>query len=577
LRLLILGKTRVRTFWLPAAGELTVGRGDESDVQVDDESVSRNHVVLRVGDSASVEDRGSLNGTFVRGERIKPFEPVAIPVGEVFLVGSVSLALHRAVVAEGTRRIWPHGYFEGRLEEECERSKRSGVSFCVLRVRCATAADELAQETLSSLLRPYDVVGCYGPHEYEVLLADSTRPGGDAVVARLGDALRGAGGEASVGLASFPGDGSNAYELIDNASPDAAARAVSSPIAPPPVVEPMAQLDSVIGQVAASTINVLILGETGVGKEVMAERIHRLSPRSEQPLLRLSCAALPESLLESELFGHRRGAFTGAVDHKQGLLASAHGGTVFLDEIGELPMSVQVKLLRVLEERKVLPLGSVAPVSIDVRFIAATNRELEAEVERGAFRKDLYYRLNGFSFVIPPLRDRVGEIEALATHFAAEASKRAGRDRPPAIAAAAMEKLVSYRWPGNIRELRNAIERAVVLCGDGAIDPEQLPIEKMNIALRIRRTGRRPAPPLPAALASSGAVPPAVDEDETIPVALKRNAESIERRRIVDALDRTAGNQTSAAKLLGISRRTLVSRLTRYGLPRPRKGRKHRS
>src|SRR6185503_6105666 len=182
--------------------------------------------------------------------------------------------------------------------------------------------------------------------------------------------------------------------------------------------EGMPQLHRLVERIARGTINVLILGETGAGKEVLAERVQRLSPRARWPFLRLNCAALSETLLESELFGHERGAFTGAVTAKPGLLETAEGGTVFLDEAGELPMSIQVKLLRVIEERQVLRVGGLKPRPIDVRFIAATNRDLEVEVARGAFRQDLFFRLNGVTLVVPPLRDRVSEIEALARLFA---------------------------------------------------------------------------------------------------------------------------------------------------------------
>jgi DNA-binding NtrC family response regulator len=291
-------------------------------------------------------------------------------------------------------------------------------------------------------------------------------------------------------------------------------------------------------RVANATINVLILGETGVGKEVTAENLHRLSPRVDRPLLRLNCAALPEALLESELFGHERGAFTGAVQAKPGLITNADGGTVFLDEVGELPLSMQAKLLRVIDAREVLPLGALKPRPIDVRILAATNRNLEAEVEAGRFRRDLYFRLNGISIEVPPLRARKDEIEPLARLFLERAAGGASVKLHPD----AVEALRNHSFPGNIRELRNLIERAFILSGGRIITREHLP----------------------------GALEPApFDGGETAPRAARPVDE--EHARLLEALERANGNQTRAAKLLGVSRRTLVTRLDKYNVPRPRR------
>jgi two-component system response regulator AtoC len=316
-----------------------------------------------------------------------------------------------------------------------------------------------------------------------------------------------------------------------------------------PIREPsaaMRELHALVRRVAPGTISVLITGETGVGKEVLAQAVHCASRRASRPFLQLNCAALTETLLESELFGHERGSFTGATAAKQGLLETADGGTVFLDEIGELPMSTQVKLLRVLEERVVLPVGGLRPRPIDVRFIAATNRDLEAEIARGAFREDLYFRLNGVSLAIPPLRERVDEIAELAGAFIATAWCMLGRDdAPPVLSGAALALLESYAWPGNIRELRNFVERAVLLCAAGAIGPEHLPTD------RIRAHANR----------------------RSLQETVKREVELVEKQQILAALDYCAGNQTHAAKLLGISRATLVNRLNAYAIKRPRKPR----
>jgi transcriptional regulator with GAF, ATPase, and Fis domain len=313
----------------------------------------------------------------------------------------------------------------------------------------------------------------------------------------------------------------------------------------------------------ASSVNVLILGETGVGKEVVAKEVHRRSPRAAKPFLGLNCAAFTETLLESELFGHEKGSFTGADQAKPGLFETADGGTLFLDEVGELPATFQAKLLRVIEEKKVRRVGGLVPRPIDVRLLAATNRDLEREVARGSFRGDLYYRLDGFRLVVPPLRERVEEIEPLARHYAALFCREVGMPAPE-IAPDAADLLRAHEWPGNVRELKNVIQRAVLLSAGGPITVDRLP----------ERKRARPAAPEPGAATGAN---PLVDHAKTarLPALLldekRETVESLERRRIHAALEECAGNQTRAAKLLGISRRGLCIKLEKYGLPRPRK------
>ncbi len=304
---------------------------------------------------------------------------------------------------------------------------------------------------------------------------------------------------------------------------------------------------------ARSNISILLLGETGVGKEVLARAIHAHSPRSKGPFIAINCAAIAESLLESELFGSEKGAFTGSTSARAGLFEAAEGGTVFLDEIGELPLPVQAKLLRVLEERAVTRLGSTRPRPIDVRFVAATNRDPEIDVRQGRFRQDLYYRLNGISFVIPPLRDRPQEIELLAKLFLTAACRGIDRAEGLEISAEARDLLRRHTWPGNVRELRNVVERAAVLCVGAAVLPEHLPPSLLG-AVRARGT-QRPGP-----IAGPGE-----------PGDLQAEMKSIERSRIVEALERCHGNQSEAARQLGMPRRTLVSRLGEFGISRPRK------
>jgi two-component system, NtrC family, response regulator AtoC len=326
----------------------------------------------------------------------------------------------------------------------------------------------------------------------------------------------------------------------------------------------MLQLYRMATSVAAGNISVLLIGETGTGKEVLAEAIHLNSPRRTKPLLRLNCAALSETLLESELFGHEKGAFTGATTAKLGLLETAQGGTVFLDEIGEMPPGLQAKLLRVLEDRVVMRVGGLRERPIDARFISATNRNIGAESERNRFRRDLYYRLNGATLQIPPLRERQREIEPLARLFLDKVALEMGRPTPH-ISPAALDRLLAHRWPGNVRELRNVMERAALLCDDQLL-PEHLPEPPATAELV-------PDPPLPTShLLTSVELGAAVGgHAQVVPPPPPESPEDAELSRILQALERCAGNQTQAARLLGISRGTLVSRLDIYRVPRPRK------
>jgi two-component system response regulator AtoC len=303
------------------------------------------------------------------------------------------------------------------------------------------------------------------------------------------------------------------------------------------------ELDAVARLVAAGQISVLLIGETGSGKEVFAEAIHRGSPRASGPFLRLNCAALSETLLESELFGHERGAFTGATQMKLGLLESANGGTVFLDEIGEMPAALQAKLLRVIEQRSVMRVGGLRCKPIDVRFVSATNRDLEAEVEQGRFRRDLYYRINGAVLAIPPLRERRSEILPLARLFLKRAAQELGRESEPEISDGAMQRLLQHSWPGNVRELRNVMERAILLSARDAIGEEHLAMDPPKalascLHLAVRKATGKPS-------------------DEALQILL--------------ALNQCAGNQTAAARMLGMPRQRLIRRIIEYRISRPKK------
>jgi two-component system response regulator HydG len=320
---------------------------------------------------------------------------------------------------------------------------------------------------------------------------------------------------------------------------------------------PMVQLISLAERVAASDATVLIVGESGTGKELLARTLHRLGPRADGPFVAFDCSALAPSLLEAELFGHEKGAFTGAVKARRGLFREAHGGTIFLDEIGDVAPAVQNKLLRVLQEREIKPVGGDQVVKVDVRVVAATNKDLKAMVARGEFREDLYWRLAVVPIQVPPLRERREDIPLLAAYILARragAAKSSAGDAgryPTRISANAMARLCAYHWPGNIRELENVLSRAAILCDGETIRSEDLDLAGLSVG----------APPGPAPAAPSGA---AVSPGRSLKRMVDDAVRAVERQAILDALERAGGSPTKAAALLGISRASIYNKLKEY-------------
>lgn len=304
----------------------------------------------------------------------------------------------------------------------------------------------------------------------------------------------------------------------------------------------MQEIYKIVDAVSQNKSNVLISGENGTGKELIARTIHSRGPLAVQPFLAINCGALSETLLESQLFGHRKGAFTGAIEDHEGVFLAAAGGTLFLDEVAEIPLALQVKFLRAIQEREVTPLGSTRAVPVDVRLIAATNRDLDRAVADGSFRSDLFYRLNVVPIHIPPLRERRDDIVPLVEHFIAEFSRVYGVEAKQ-VSEDAMRRLVRYSWPGNIRELQNAIERAFALSSSPSIGLEDLP-----------------AAVLRATEADSDSDRPRVSGGEPLPL------EEIERRNIAAALKHAGGNKNEAARILGIDRQRLYRKLQKYGM-----------
>ena len=302
----------------------------------------------------------------------------------------------------------------------------------------------------------------------------------------------------------------------------------------------MQKVYDLLERVADSEASVLVTGESGTGKELVARALHDRGPRRGGPFVAVNCSAVPENLLESELFGHSKGAFTDARSDRLGLFSQAHGGTLFLDEIGEIPLLVQPKLLRALEERKVRPVGSNLEVDFDVRIVAATNRDLEAAVEEQRFREDLYFRINVIHVDLPPLRSRGTDVLTLAQHFLGRYALQAGKD-VRGISPSAAQRLCDYEWPGNVRELRNCMERAVALTRFIDIDVEDLP----ERVAKYRR---------------SHVVVASDDPSELVPM------EEVERRYIMRVVEAVGGNKTTASKILGLDRKTLYRKLERYKL-----------
>ena len=539
---------------LVAGHEVTFGRSRGATVSVDHEQVSRMHTrVKRDGDVVTVEDLGSRNGTRVNGVRIAGVTELS--PGDELAIGPVTAVLGRSTRLPRGRSVADAEVFEERLGAELDRAVRYHRPVAVAMARI-DGGDEMV-ERVAAAVRRMDVAAEFGGDEIALLLPERGRDDAVRELTRIVADVGAAGGVASFGVAVAPADGTTVDAVISEAraalrgarpgevmasAPPAADDGVDALVLDPA----MKRLYEMLGRIAATPMTVLVYGETGVGKELVAETVHRKSARREHPLIKLNCASLPENLLESELFGHERGAFTGAERRKVGFFEAASGGTLFLDEIGEMPTALQAKLLRVLERKVVTRVGGTAEIPVDVRVIAATNRDLESEVREGRFREDLFFRIAGFTVVVPPLRDRPSEIVPLAERFAARFAKELGRP-VPVLADDARAALASHDWPGNVRELKNAIDRALVLATGGVITAIDLPEKVVDARRRVAGGG---------AVASASASAPSVRDQLA----------DVERAAIVAALDACGGNQTHAAKQLGLSRRALIYKMERHGL-----------
>ncbi len=559
------------THALPREGAVVLGRDESCDLAIDDLTVSRRHARIDIagGGELSIVDLGSSNGTFVAGRRIDADYSAPLVVGTVVGIGNATLIVQGAASFARLRPLRSHAYFEARIEDECVRAGGTGQRFTIVRLECQ--ASVRVEGTLAQWLRPMDVVASFAPNVYEILFVDMARKPATALVDRMRAHLDGLGARTSATFAAFPDDAESPevlLELLEHRDRKQIAFVRSGTLE---------KLGPSIERVAMTTDGVLLVGETGTGKEALARHIHARSTRAKRPFCVISCASVPDRVLQTELLGYERGAFAGAFVGETGLLEKAEGGTVFLDEIAEMPAQTQATLLHVIETGSVMRMGSNKPKPIDVRFLASTCRDLEEEVACGGFREDLYFKLASITVRVPPLRERTGDIELLAQAFLKRACQRLEK-KPLAFSRAALDVLRTYAWPGNARELKNVVDRAAHLCKSGEVEPEHLPLAKMGRVLR-----EPPArPPVPPRLRDDrptlvprrpmGSAPPDARAPRTRDHRLL-DAKS-ERTRIQQALDACSGNQTQAARILGMSRRTLLNRLEEYGLPRPRKHRR---
>jgi len=540
---------------LADGSEVTFGRSRGATVMVDHEKVSRLHArVWRNGERIHIEDLESRNGTRVNGERIAGM--VALSPGDEIAIGNATIVLGLASQVARRSRVADADNFDARLEAELDHANRyrHRVVLAALRI----TGDDQMIEAIARSVRAMDLVGDYGGDQFALLMPRLSREEAESALRKLIDEARGLHADVRAGVAIAPEDGRSAGELFERAraalrqarTAGALVHAQAAPAATTTdvVVEApaMKRIYGLVDRIADSNLTVLILGETGVGKEVVAEAIHQRSSRRAGPMMKINCASIPENLLESELFGHERGSFTGADRRKIGFFEAAQGGSIFLDEIGEMQPALQAKMLRVLEKKVVTRVGGTDEIPVDVRVIAATHRDVEAEVRAGRFREDLYFRLAGFTLAVPALRERVDEIVPIAEHFVQRVAEELSQPAPQ-LGDDAKVALRSYDWPGNVRELRNAIERAVVVQASGTITADDLPE-------RVRDAGRRARPALPEG--------PLKDQ-------LRDQLADLERVAIVEALDAFGGNQTRTAKRLGISRRALIYKMERLGLKPP--------
>ncbi|HEX8112188.1 MAG TPA: sigma 54-interacting transcriptional regulator [Kofleriaceae bacterium] len=572
--LLVLEGASSRAENLPLDGTVVIGRADGAQIRLVDKSVSRAHARISMhGGRAEIVDLGSQNGTKVNGERIVGARPLLS--GDVIAIHSVTLVFHSSAPVESRRQLLALDGFRQRVEDEFDRLARNRRAFGVAAIAFVPpdsdapprAFDPIAvAQLVEPALRRIDVIALNGA-ELLVLMPEVDAAMAQQLTRGLLDLLCVDAPRACGGVALAPADGNDFEILLSGAR---AARGGAGPgkvglaaetyrvieiggshlvVADPAMLRIVALLE----RLSKSDLSVLVCGETGTGKELAATVLHQGSVRAARPLVVLNCAALPEALAESELFGHEKGAFTGAVAQKIGAFEQSDGGTVFLDEIGELSLAIQAKLLRALETKRITRVGGHGEHPIDLRIVAATNRNLADEVKAGRFRQDLLFRIGGATVWLPPLRDRRREIPILAQRFLADACRRAGRDAM-AISVEAMQLLLDYAWPGNVRELRHVMEYVAAAHDEPSVAAWHL-VDRLGGEGRPRRS-RAVTVTMPAAPGSPGGDFAPIEDE----------VRELERTRMSQALAAADGNQTAAAELIKMPLRTFQAKAKVYGL-----------
>ena len=561
---------------LKEPNSVVVGRAFPSDLVIAEPSLSRMHARFTwSGEALSVTDLESKNHTWLAGKAIQESQ---LQSGDELVLGSVTASIHVLRSPElVTHGIDNYARMTRRLHEEVLRAREFKRPLALIMLRELSDRAQPAQHVghllpgLPRLLRAVDAVGIYDERTAMVLLPELGLAAARAAGESLMSHAREQGAELTCGLALFPDDAASDEELLSRCrraclgatperrlvaateAPEQRSQAAAQDVVRDPVMQ---ALFRTVRQIAPRGLPVLIVGETGVGKEVVAAALHEASGR-KGPLKVINCATIPDTLTESILFGHERGAFTGAAQRSSGLFEDADGGTVFLDEIGELSAAAQASLLRVLQEKRIMRVGSTRELEVDVRVVAATHRDLEDMVAQGHFRKDLLYRLNAVTLEVPPLRERRSEIAVLAQRFLEDAIAEWGgsaRDFSQDVT----KLLEGYDWPGNVRQLRNVVERAAALCERARIEAEDLP-STLRETVGLASESRASETSFPGA----GEPEPGPGSDHDF---FKDKVRDYESALIRDALDKTQGNLTRAAELLRMPIRTLSYKLKALGI-----------
>jgi DNA-binding NtrC family response regulator len=584
--LVVVEESSSSAFALPKSGTVLIGRGEEADLGLLELGASRRHAELSIADGeVKVNDLGSRNGTLVNGERVEGERPLL--TGDTITIGAATMILYLPPSLAQSQRLGDVRGLRRRLQEEVERARVFQRAVSVVALLLDAGADQAAVgRRVEAELRSVDAGGWLSPTELVVVLPEVGEAQSAELTARWLERVKVVGARARAGFAVYPASACDADALL--AAARAAARGASTGAVADPdaaarveigdrsivVADPaMVGLVSLIRRLAPTDLPVLIQGETGVGKENAAQALHAWSPRHEGPFVAVNCAAFAESIIESELFGSEKGAFSGAAS-REGLLEAASGGTLFFDEIGELPRALQPKLLRVLESKKAMRVGGTRERELDVRVVAATNRDLGEEVKAGRFRQDLLYRLNAATVVLPPLRNRPREIAMLARTFLTEACQRLGLPSK-SFSGASLPLLASYPWPGNVRELKNVVDYVAATATAAVLEPEHLrPRLEVGSAATVPPPPApapevsEPAPAAPAEPAAAGGKGTQVYASPFAPIA--DEIRELERRRMVEALESTGWVQTRAAELIGMPLRTFQQKAKQYGLGRRR-------